>query len=332
MITYISWAPHCSRSDHTARELGGTSHMVYWASLGSRPSTILLKYLGQALETWRLLAGKKTDAVFVMSPPPFAVLAVYIACRAKRIPFVVDAHSGAFQHPRWRRLQGLHFWLSRRAATTLVTNEHLADLIRAHGGHATVVPDVPVSFGPRPPDLPGAGEFSVVCVTSFDRDEPIAVMFEAARRLPGVRFFMTGRPITSDRLTGLLAPPNLTMTGFVDTVAFGALIQGAGVVMALTTDDHTMQRGAWEAIYQGTPVIVSDFPLLKDEFAEGAIHVNNTPEAVVAAIQTMRERRDEFRRGAARLREKKVARWATSRRALLAAIRRGETAEEDQFT
>src|SRR5262245_29371383 len=27
-ITYISWAPHCSRSDHTARELGGTSHMV----------------------------------------------------------------------------------------------------------------------------------------------------------------------------------------------------------------------------------------------------------------------------------------------------------------
>lgn len=25
-IAYISWAPHCSRSDHTARELGGRSH------------------------------------------------------------------------------------------------------------------------------------------------------------------------------------------------------------------------------------------------------------------------------------------------------------------
>ena len=34
-ITYISWAANCSRSDHTARELGGVSHMVYLGWLGS---------------------------------------------------------------------------------------------------------------------------------------------------------------------------------------------------------------------------------------------------------------------------------------------------------
>ena len=43
VITYISWAESCSRSDHTARELGGRSHMVYLPQFGSRASTILLQ-------------------------------------------------------------------------------------------------------------------------------------------------------------------------------------------------------------------------------------------------------------------------------------------------
>jgi glycosyltransferase involved in cell wall biosynthesis len=327
VLTYISWAPHCSRSDHTARELGGTSHMVYWGWLGSRPSTVLLKYLGQTFATWRIIAREKPEAVFVMSPPPVAVAAVYLACAVRRIPFVVDAHSGAFQHPRWRRFQALQFGLCRRAATTIVTSEHLAELVRGHGGHATVVPDVPVTFGELSPD--GGTEekaFTVVCVTSFDRDEPIEVMVEAARRLPDVPFLMTGRPLTPARLRGLNPPPNLTLTGFLDTAAFGRLIREAGVVVTLTTDDHTMQRGAWEAIYQGTPVIVSDFPILREAFDEGAIHVDNSPAALVDAVTSVKADREPYRRGAARLRTRKVERWMRSKRALLAAIRPGETA------
>ena len=54
-ITYISWADACSRSDHTARELGGRSHMVYLPQLGSRPATILFKYIGQWFRNARIL-------------------------------------------------------------------------------------------------------------------------------------------------------------------------------------------------------------------------------------------------------------------------------------
>ena len=296
--------------------------MVYWGQLGSRPSTILLKYVGQTFGTWRLIARTPADAVFVMTPPPVAVLAVYLACLVKRVPFVVDAHSGAFQHPRWRKFQSFQFWLLRRAATTIVTNEHLASLVRQHGAHATVVPDVPVSFGLEPAVSPGETPFTVVCVTSFDRDEPIEVMFEAARRLPDIPFLMTGRPNSPDRLRGLDRPPNLTLTGFLETRTFGELIRDAGVVMALTTDDHTMQRGAWEAIYQGTPVIVSDFPLLRAEFASGAIHVANDAEAVVAAVRQMQVRRSQYRDGARELKARKEGRWQAVRTALLEAIGR----------
>jgi glycosyltransferase involved in cell wall biosynthesis len=320
-ITYISWAPHCSRSDHTARELGGTSHMIYWGRLGSRPSTIWLKYLGQTLETWLVLARERADAVFVMSPPPVAVIAVYLACLFSRTPFVIDAHSGAFQHPRWKIFQPVHFWLCRRARTTIVTNEHLASLVRGRGGHSTVVPDVPVRYAADPTAPPRDDEFTVVCVTSFDRDEPIAALFEAARRLPELRFLMTGNPAGPNGLHGLQPPANVTLTGFLEESRYGALLQRASVVLALTTDDHTMQRGAWEAIYQGTPVIVSDFGILRQAFDEGAIHVNNSPEAIVEAVLHLKARVFDYRSAAQRLRARKQARWASSKRALMDALR-----------
>jgi glycosyltransferase involved in cell wall biosynthesis len=301
--------------------------MIYWGRLGSRPSTIWLKYLGQTLETWRVLARERADAVFVMSPPPVAVLAVYLACLFTRAPFVVDAHSGAFRHPRWRLFQRPQFWLCRRALTTIVTSEHLAGLVRSHGGHATIVPDVPVTYGTEPHVARPDDEFRVVCVTSFDRDEPIAALFEAARRLPELRFFMTGNPAGPNGLHGLQPPANVTLTGFLEESRYGALLQSAGVVLALTTDDHTMQRGAWEAIYLGTPVIVSDFAILRQAFDEGALHVDNSPEAIAEAILRMKGCWREYRLAAGRLRARKLERWSSSKRALLDLLGRGGATE-----
>jgi glycosyltransferase involved in cell wall biosynthesis len=320
-ITYISWAPHCSRSDHTARELGGTSHMVYWSALGSHPATIAFKYLGQTLRTWRILAREWPDAVFVMSPSPIAVLAVYAFCAVTHKRFVIDAHSGAFRNPLWRRLQGLQFWLCRRASATIVTNDHLADLVRRHGGHPVVVPDVPVQF-PAVAAAPARTGFVVACVTSFGFDEPIEAILEAARRLPDVTFYMTGNPADESRRL-VDKPDNVVLTGFLPVSDYGALLKTADVVLALTTLDHTMLRGAYEAVYQGTPVIVSDSPILRASFDDGSVHVDNTPDAITHAIVEVRQRPAEFRQGAVRLRERKQQRWQESVAALRRAVEAG---------
>jgi glycosyltransferase involved in cell wall biosynthesis len=318
-ITYISWAPHCSRSDHTARELGGTSHMVYWERLGSHPTTVWLKYLGQTLATWRILMREAPDAAFVMSPSPIAVLAVYAYCAITRKPFVIDAHSGAFRNPMWKRLQPMQFWLCRRASATIVTNEHLADLVHRHGGRTVIVPDVPVRFVDAQATTQQHVGFRVACVTSFGFDEPIEAVFEAARQLPDVTFYMTGNPKSApERLAG--QPANVLLTGFLSVADYGLLLQSADVVLALTTLDHTMLRGAYEAIYQGTPVIVSDSEILRSAFDEGALHVNNTPTALIAAITEMRRHHDKYRSGAVKLRGRKERRWLESKAALQKAI------------
>lgn len=316
-VSYISWAAYCSRSDHTARELGGASHMIYRASLGSRLSTVWLKYLIQTVSTWRVLRQDRSAAVFVMAPPVFAVVAVFAYCLVTRTPFVIDTHTAAILHPRWKRLQWLHHMLCRRAATNIVTNQHLADVVEGAGGHATIVPDVPIVF-PEGGRFSRDTRFTIAVVCSFNYDEPIEAMIEASAQLGDVRFFMTGNPRDLDRRLAARLPANVMLTGFLPDADYGALLTHADAVMTLTTRDHTMLRGAYEAIYQGTPVIVSDFALLRASFDSGALHVDNSAAQIVAAVREMQRAHPEFQAGAAALRDRKLRAW-TGRKAGIAA-------------
>jgi glycosyltransferase involved in cell wall biosynthesis len=222
-------------------------------------------------------------------------------------------------HPRWKRLQWLQHYLGRLAATNIVTNDHLAELVRSHGGHATIVRDVPVVYsGSERYDM-GDG-FTVVVVCSFNPDEPIAEIFEAARRLPEFKFFMTGNPKHLGPSLAALRPENVQLTGFVSDEAYGSLLTQANVVMSLTTRDHTMLRGAWEAIYQSTPVIVSDWPCLRQAFGQGALFADNTAPSIAEAIKRCRESHDQLKRDAELARAQRVENWKATREELLRAI------------
>jgi glycosyltransferase involved in cell wall biosynthesis len=318
-ITYISWAESCSRSDHTARELGGSSHMVYLPQFGSRASTIALKYIGQWRMTSRILRDERPDAVFVMTPPLFAALPAFWYAWRRGARVVFDAHTAAFLHPRWRHWQWLQRALCRRAATTIVHNEHQAALVRGLGAHATVVQDVPIVYSKVERFVnPGSPVIAAVC--SFNYDEPIAAILAAARLAPDVRFLMTGNPkhLSAELKAGL--PPNVTLTGFLSDEAYAGLVSSADAVMTLTTRDHTMLRAAYEAVYQGTPVIVSNWDLLRRAFDEGAVHVDNSPEEISAAVRRIAAEGASLREGARRLRERKLQQWAQTRAEIAARL------------
>ena len=293
--------------------------MIYARRFGSRLSTILVKYAVQWIRTSRILRRERPDVVFVMTPPLVAALPAVLYARARGKRFVLDAHSAAFMHPRWRLFQSLQRLLCRRAATTLVHNEHVAQLVRQAGGHTTLVPDVPIEFSdverfPRP------NGFVVAVVCSFNYDEPITVILAAAAMLPDVHFFITGNPRHLDAEVVQALPANVRLTGFLSTPAYGGLLTDADVVLTLTTRDHTMLRGAYEAIYQGTPVIVSNWPILRDSFSSGAVHVDNSSAQIVAAVRQMQENHDAYRAGARSLREMKLDQWQSIAAAIRARI------------
>lgn len=315
-IVFISWAPHCSRSDNIARELGARSYMIYEERWGSRPATIILKYLAQALQTFRVLRQEKADVAFVMTPPVFAGLSVLMYSWFRPLQYVIDVHTAALLMPRWRRLQWLQRWVCRKAATTLVTNDHLGGLVQQGGGHTTIVRDVPVQY-PCSSRFAEKSAFTVAVICSFNYDEPIAQIMEAAAQLPSVRFLFTGDPTPLAPELRRMMPDNAQLTGFLSGEDYGSLLTHADAVMSLTTRDHTMLRGAYEAVYLGTPVVVSNWELLRSAFDDGAVHVDNSAADIATGIRKIQADPAGYRQGASRLRQRKLQRWDETRRRIL---------------
>lgn len=276
------------------------------------------KYPRQLLRTYRRLLQDRPRVVFVQSPPSFAVwsVAVYAALRGAR--FVVDAHSDAFQRGRWTRPRWLNRLVARRAAATLVTDPHWAEMLRGWGAEAVVIPDVPTDYSvsATPSGRIDPEEFMVAFVNTWADDEPLDAVMEAARRLPQVAFKVTGRPQGHESITRN-APPNVQFVGYLPDPAYYELLGRASGVMCLTTRDHTMQRGACEALSLGRPIITSDWPLLRSYFAQGTLHVDNTADGIERAVITLVGQHDRLAREVEALRDERRAEWQERRAALM---------------
>jgi glycosyltransferase involved in cell wall biosynthesis len=225
-----------------------------------------------------------------------------------RIPYLVDAHTGAFVDERWQSTMFLHRFFSRRAATTIVTNSHLEAIVKSWGAESLIVADVPVCFA-EPTKETLEGKFNMVFVSSFTKDEPLELFLQAAARLPQIHFYVTGDIKNADPSLIEGRPANVSFTGFLPDERYVGLLQASDAVICLTTFDHTMQRGAYEAVYLGKPVITSNFGVLREAFNKGAVHVDNTVEDMVRGVQNLLEDLEKYRDEVLRLRDEKLVRW-----------------------
>jgi glycosyltransferase involved in cell wall biosynthesis len=282
--------------------------MVYSPGFGSNYLTVPFKYLSQTFKTLRILFRERPAAVFVMTPPVFASFPAWIYSRITGAPFLIDAHTGAFLDPRWKPLLFVHKWFSAAARATIVTNEYMQATLREDWKCAAIiVRDVPVRFSePVRPKLDGC---NMTLVATFTRDEPIELFFRAARQLPQVTFHVTGDYRRADPRLVEVKPRNVRLTGFVPDNEYVGLLLASDAVMSLTTLDHTMQRGAYEALYLGKPVITSDFDLLRRHFCKGTVHVKNTVESIVAGVCQMRDNLPRFQAEIEELRRERLEDW-----------------------
>jgi glycosyltransferase involved in cell wall biosynthesis len=311
---FISWVAHCARSDSLARELGARSLLIH--RLSSRHKLLYpLKYLGQGLDTLLALVRHRPDLIIAMNPPIFCVMTVYLYAKLKNIPFAIDSHSSTFNEKEWRWSQPLLRFFSKRAVVTIVTSDDLAAIVRSWGAAAYVIGAVPMEYAlkPQPDRLQSAGDRSrlkITVVNTFSRDEPLAAVLEAARRCPDrVEFRITGNTRYADPKLLAIAPPNVTFTGFVARAAYIQNLYWADFVMVLTTRDLTMQRGAYEALVAGCPLILSDWAILRRTFPEGAVFVDNTAAGLAAGLETARQDRARLTAGILNLRAEKLAAW-----------------------
>ena len=304
---FIVWARYHRRSELLAQHFGATIHYVYYGKVGKLWQAPV-RYLIEAWQTWRILRRERPDIIFVQNPPIFAVVVVFLYARCHGARYVIDSHTGAFLGPKWGWSVGLHRRLSRGALTTIVHNTDIEKVVSSWGCRSLVIAFVP---GEYPIALPAAldGKFNVAVVGSFGADEPVDIVFEAASRLREVGFYLTG---DFNRLAPSLlakAPDNCHLTGYLRYEQYVGLLREVDAIMVLTTRDSTLLMGGFEAVSLGIPLIISDWPVLRDYFYLGAVHIPNTALGVYEGVRRVQSELADLRPGVLELRTQLEAEW-----------------------
>lgn len=319
---FMVWGPpsHGPRTRVFARALGIEPVFVH----GTKRRGLLIapwKYAYQAVATVMLLLRRRPRVVFVQSPPSFAPVFVWLCTALTGGHFFIDAHSDAMDSRVWTRPAWLHRFVARRAVATVVTNEHHRDLIAAQGGRAVIIRDVPTTFelGGPPPLADG---FRIMAVNTFAPDEPVGELVAAAAELPSVSFYVTGDPTRPGFVAPAEIPPNVHFTGFIPDDAYYGLMRASDAVLCLTTREHTMQRGACEALSMGVPIITSDTALLRTYFRRGTVHVRNDRDAIRRGVEAMAADHDRYAREIRELQATQHDEWETALSELIGLLRR----------
>ena len=310
-LIFISWAPNCSRSDNIARELGGKSYMVYHAFWGSNFFTIGFKYLTQMVETFWILLRDRPRRVICMSPPVPSLIPVWIYCVLFSGRFAIDYHTAAFVLRAQKALYFLQAFFARRATINLLTNSHLAEIVEGWGGKTMLIGDVRVVFDPIEPYPEMSDGFNVTFVSRFSETEPLDDVYEAAKRLAteGVHLFVTGDLRDASKEDVENCPENVTLTDYLSVPVFGGLLRDSDAVLCLCTNDNTMQRGAYEAMSVETPLVLSNWPILRETFSIGSVFVHNTVEGIVDGIKHAMANRDDLKLDVKVLKQRRSDRW-----------------------
>lgn len=322
---FLAWAKpsHSRRSQLMAQRLGIPLRRVH--VLKMKPYLAPIRYVAQAVLTLQVLFRERPRVVLVQAPPIFAPLFAWLYCALTGAHLVIDSHTDALQGPLWRWSWGLHGWLSRRALTTLVTNAHLQAVVAGYGAPSHVLTDIPSDL-PTGRPYAFAHPFNVVMVSSFAPDEPLDEVVAAARQLPDVGFYVTGDPVQGFKRLPRELPSNLHLTGYLPDDDYYGLLRSAGAVMALTTEDHTNQRGACEAVWVNSPVITSAWPFLREMFHRGTVHVDNTAAGICEGVRHMRADHARLAREIGELQTERWEQWRAAVARLAALIQQAEAA------
>ncbi|MGQ9590155.1 MAG: glycosyltransferase family protein [Planctomycetota bacterium] len=289
---FVSWGK-VPRTDVLAAHLGIPNYAVrhfYRGYRGTSAPLTALKYILQAAHTFFVCVRRLPRIVFVTNPPIFAAIPVWAYARIFRARYVMDFHSGCFIQEHWRRWFRWQRFFARRAALTLAHNAENARVLEEWGAAYEILPSLPPDLGsPAPP--PARERPLCVYICSFKEDEPVEAFFEAAARIPGADFAVTGRAPA-----GLAekAPPNVRLAGFLPEEEYRGLVCGADVVVALTLRPGTLLYGAQEAIAAHRPLVVSETETLRAYFGGGAVFAENTPEGLRAGIEEALAREEEL--------------------------------------
>jgi hypothetical protein len=162
-------------------------------------------------------------------------------------------------------------------------------------------------------------------VGSFADDEPLAEILEAARSCPAgsVQLFISGRISKASRAIIENAPRCVTFTDFLSDDGFNRLLGKVDLVFVLTTAEHTLLCGCYEAVAAGAALVTSRTRVLEEYFG-GAHHIENTSHDIRTALLMPRENVDAIRTRVLEMRPLIERDWETTSNQLRSIVEEGD--------
>lgn len=317
---FLAWVPFQRRAVTMQSYFGYDLHHI---SLSFKQKFLRpFEYLVKAGQSLRLMLRQRPDIIWVQMPPaPLLYLVfAYKLLFNRQVKLVADCHNATFRAP-WIKFPAV-VGLLNRCDSVIVHNHAVALQARQLGispGHIQVLLDrvQPLNCGEGFAEVAQrlalkTPWFLIPC--SFNADEPIAEILEAACQAPDLTFVLTGNPARAKGRHNLSqAPANVKFPGFLPEGQFNALVYNATAVVGLTKLDGIQLSVANEALGCDRPMVLAHTKLLQQLFPKGAVYVDPLDaNDLVAGCRQAQAESDRLTTEVIALKAERAEQWLTS--------------------
>lgn len=282
----------------------------------------VFRYLICTVQTFKIINEKKPDILFVQNPSLALTLISIFLRKIFGFKLVVDAHNSGLYPLEGTSplLNRLARFAAKSADFVIVTNSALANLVEAWGGRPLVLPDpLPNQVIKGSSFAPETGVFHVLFICTWSRDEPYLEVLKVAEEL-GEDFRISISGDWKGKVEKDAVPNNVALTGYLSDEDFIAKLEGAGAVLVLTTRDHCLNCGAYEAVAAEKPLVLSNKKEIRNYFSRGVVYAENEADSISQSLREVRENYDVLKKGITDLKLQINQDWVSQKELAEAAI------------
>lgn len=309
---FVAWTPFMRRPDSMQRHFG--YELIFVALSFNNRKFRPLEYLIKMWKTLGHYLSKKPDIIWIQLAPTFLLYITFLykwLLRPKAI-IIADCHNSMYRKP-WISLP-FSVSLLNRCRMVIVHNESMMKVAEECGIAPSllhVLEDHPANIEKNALSKINYPRPWVLFPCSFNSDEPIHEVFQAARTAPEITFVLTGNPARAKGLHDLdNIPENVKIAGFVPKDEFDSMICSADLILALTLKEGIQLSVASEAVGAGKPMVLANTKTLKQLFHKGAVLVDPADGFSIAeGCRQAIAKKDNLAKEVSQLREERNHKW-----------------------
>jgi glycosyltransferase involved in cell wall biosynthesis len=274
-----------------------------------KPAFAPIKYVLQTLKTWFILVREHPAVVYILNPPFFAPLTVWLFCAFSGAKIVMATHYSALYGMKWKWSLPITRFLAKRALVNIVDQKRNKRLFESWGARAVVLEKCPTNrYKPERNVVPG-DRFSVTVINTYAEDDPIDSILDAASLCSDIDWYILGDSARAPRGLVERASSNVKFTGYLFNDDYWNRLSCANAVLALTTREWSMMAGAIDGLSIGKPLILTRQPTLEEYFTKGVVFVENDPASIVRGIREFQKLNKQLIDEIISLRDEKHIKW-----------------------